>query len=198
MNEFWAKNSQWFFFFFFYFSKQDRRAIESNCHSIILLHCLLSHIPFHLRFGVAFQALLRSDKIVLVLIPSLRWKATKLKDVKKKKKKKRKTEDRNKTRRSSVLPVVGCLLEDDERDEREVVFEPRARHPPCWDASECLFNRKPSRAAGEFLYQSGTFSRCRDLCTLSSCSLGTRSPTFCNSFSGGWKSKKIFFFLIDK
>ncbi|KOX80065.1 hypothetical protein WN51_06480, partial [Melipona quadrifasciata] len=93
------------------------------------------------------------------------------------------------------LPVVGCLLEDDERDEREVVFEPRARHPPCCDASECLFNRKPSRAAGEFLYQSGTFSRCRDLCTRSSCSLGTRSPTFCNSFSGGCKKQRFFFFF---
>lgn len=84
-----------------------------------------------------------------------------------------------------ILPVVGCLFEEDERDDSEVVFEPSARQPPCWDASECLFNRKPSRAVGEFLYQSGTFSRCRDLCTLNSCSLGTRSPTFCSSFSGG-------------
>lgn len=82
-------------------------------------------------------------------------------------------------------PVVGCRLEDDERDDREVVLEPRARQPPCCDASECLFNLKPSRAAGEFLYQSGTLSRCNDRCTLSSCSLGTRSPTFCSSFSGG-------------
>lgn len=90
-----------------------------------------------------------------------------------------------------LSPVVGCRLEDDERDDREVVLEPRARQPPCCDASECLFSRNPSRAAGEFLYQSGTLSRCRDLCTLSSCSLGTRSPTFCSSFSGGCNDKPI-------
>lgn len=70
-------------------------------------------------------------------------------------------------------------------------MEPRARQPPCCDASECLFKRKPSRAAGEFLYQSGTFSRCSDRWTRSSCSLGTRSPTFCSSFSGGCNDKRI-------
>ena len=91
--------------------------------------------------------------------------------------------------------MVGCRLEDDERDDREVVLEPRARHPPCCDASECLFSRKPSRAAGEFLYQSGTLSRCNDRCTLSSCSLGTRSPTFCSSFSGGCNDKFMFVFF---
>ncbi|KYM92496.1 hypothetical protein ALC53_00952 [Atta colombica] len=96
---------------------------------------------------------------------------------------------------NSISPVVGCRLEDDERDDREVVLEPRARHPPCCDASECLFSRKPSRAAGEFLYQSGTLSRCNDRCTLSSCSLGTRSPTFCSSFSGGCNDKFMFVFF---
>ncbi|KYN29683.1 hypothetical protein ALC57_00946 [Trachymyrmex cornetzi] len=98
---------------------------------------------------------------------------------------------------NSIPPVVGCRLEDDERDDREVVLEPRARHPPCCDASECLFSRKPSRAAGEFLYQSGTLSRCNDRCTLSSCSLGTRSPTFCSSFSGGWNDKFMFVFFSN-
>lgn len=79
---------------------------------------------------------------------------------------------------------------DDESDDKEVVLDPRVRHPPCWEASECLFSRKPSRAAGEFLYHSGTLSLWRERCTRSSCSLGTRSPTFCNSFSGGCNKNK--------
>lgn len=66
-----------FLFFFLFFR------IRSTRHRIVIrsyfFYCLLSHIPFHLRFGVAFQAHLRSDKIILLLIPSLRWKGTKLK-----------------------------------------------------------------------------------------------------------------------
>jgi len=54
------------------------------------------------------------------------------------------------------------------RLEREVVLEERPCHPEPWcPASLCLFRRNPWAGTWLFLYQSGTLSRCNDLCTLS-------------------------------